>query len=62
MHYSFDKQSWKLARICRLHMQDEVMVGVSAQCPSGDTCTAYFTDFELTDNPYTDIRNLKAER
>lgn len=59
MHYSLDKQNWRLARICRLNMQDEVMVGISAQCPSGDVCTAIFDELELTDNPYRDIRSLK---
>lgn len=59
MHYSVDKVDWKLARICSCEMADEVKVGISAQCPSGDGCTAYFSEFELVDNPYTDIRSLK---
>lgn len=58
LHYSLDKENWKLARIARLHMQNEIMVGISTQCPSGDYCTAYFSEFELMDNPYQDIRKL----
>lgn len=59
MHYSLDKISWKLARICRLNMSEEVMAGVSAQCPQGLMCVAYFSEFEITANPYEDIRQLK---
>lgn len=59
MHYSVDKQNWKLARICRSEMSDEVMVGISTQCPVGENCTAYYSDFEITENPFSDIRNLK---
>lgn len=59
MHYSTDREKWKLARICRLEMKNEVMLGMSAQCPTGDMCTAYFEHFELEKNPYKDIRNLK---
>ena len=59
MHYSIDGKKWKLARICRLELQNEVMAGVSVQCPTGDGCTAYFEQFELGKNPYKDIRNLK---
>lgn len=59
MHYSKDGKKWKLARICRLELQNEVMAGVSVQCPTGNGCTAYFEHFELGKNPYKDIRNLK---
>ena len=59
MHYSTDSERWKLARICRLEMQEEVMVGVSAQCPTGHGCNVNFEYFEVTENPYQDIRNLK---
>lgn len=59
MHYSLDKQNWKLARICRCEMQDEVKVGISTQCPSGDCCIAYYSEWEIMENPYEDIRKLK---
>ena len=59
MHYSTDSIKWKLARICRLELRDEVIVGVSAQCPTSSGCTVNFEHFEVTDNPYEDIRNLK---
>ena len=59
MHYSKDKINWKLARICSVPMTDEVCVGISAQCPSGESCTAYFEDLCICDNPFQDMRKRK---
>ncbi|MBQ7956272.1 MAG: DUF1349 domain-containing protein [Lachnospiraceae bacterium] len=61
MHYSIDKQNWKLARICRVDMQEEIMVGISVQCPTGNQCMAVFDELEIKDNLYEDIRNLKVK-
>lgn len=59
LHYSIDGLNWKLVRIFRLKMQDQVMVGISAQCPTGDGCVASFTKLEIGENPYIDIRGLR---
>lgn len=59
MHWSEDGQKWNLARIFHLEMNDKVKVGVSAQCPTGESCEVVFSNLEITENPYEDIRNLK---
>lgn len=59
MHHSLDGVSWKLARIFKLAMAHDVKVGVSAQCPSGESCTAVFERLEITENPYENMRLAK---
>lgn len=56
LHYSIDKENWKLERIFRLDMNKEVKVGVSAQSPIGEGCIASFEGIEILDNNYTNIR------
>lgn len=36
-----------------------VQVGVSVQCPTGESCLAEFRELEIGENPYEDIRNLR---
>lgn len=59
MHYSEDNQHWKLVRIFFLAMKPIVQVGVSVQCPTGESCLAEFRELEIGENPYEDIRNLR---
>jgi len=35
MHYSLDGQSWRMVRVFRLDVPEEVRVGLVAQCPAG---------------------------
>lgn len=59
MHYSEDNQHWKLVRIFFFAMKPIVQVGVSVQCPTGESCLAEFRELEIGENPYEDIRNLR---
>ena len=61
LHYSTDGLSWKLVRIFRLKMQEQVMVGISAQCPTGDGCAVSFSGVIIGENPYIDIRSLRKQ-
>ena len=56
LHYSQDGIQWKLSRIFRLMLDDEVLVGISAQCPFGESCKVIFSNLELLPNTYTNIR------
>lgn len=56
LHYSKDKVNWILARIFYMNMKEEVKVGVSAQCPLGESCTASFKEIEVLDNNYENVR------
>lgn len=59
MHYSQDSVEWKLVRIFAMDMGTNVKVGISAQCPMGDSCTVHFEGLEIKENPYENIRSLK---
>lgn len=59
LYYSNDAENWKMARICYLDMKDEVMVGISAQSPIGDSCQVKHENLEITKNPSTDLRNAR---
>lgn len=56
LHYSIDKENWKLVRIFKLDMNEQVKVGLSAQSPIGDGCSIRFEGIEITDNNYMNIR------
>lgn len=56
LHYSIDKENWKLVRIFKLDMNKEVKIGLSAQSPIGDGCKVRFEGLEIMDNNYTNIR------
>ncbi len=49
LHFSTDKQNWYMARIFNLDMAACVSVGISAQCPMGESCAVQFTGFEVKD-------------
>ena len=56
LHYSKDKETWVLSRIFRMEMSDCVMVGISAQCPSGEKVSVDFNEFEVIDYDFTNQR------
>ena len=58
-HYSLDKQIWNFVRICRLAMNEEIQLGISAQSPIGQGCTVRFEGLELIERDYPDLRHLK---
>ncbi|HHT96883.1 MAG TPA: DUF1349 domain-containing protein [Clostridiales bacterium] len=37
VHYSLDGEEFIMSRLCHLPMQDKIRVGISGQCPVGDT-------------------------
>lgn len=59
LHFSHDGVNWQLARICRVPMAEQIKVGISAQCPSGEKCKVRFEDFTIRENTYSNQR--KAE-
>ena len=56
LHYSEDKENWKMVRIFKLDMNKTVKVGFSAQSPIGDGCITRFEGIEIMDNNYSNIR------
>ena len=56
LHYSKDTKNWALARIFRMEMNECIMVGISAQCPSGEKVSVDFNEFEITDYDFTNQR------
>lgn len=59
LHHSTDGKSWKMARYCRLPMDNKIKVGLVAQSPLGEGCKVIFEQVELIDNCYSDIRGAK---
>ncbi|HEX3077813.1 MAG TPA: DUF1349 domain-containing protein [Lachnospiraceae bacterium] len=59
LHYSEDKERWTLVRIFRLEMNEEIKLGISAQCPMGESCVVKFEGLEVLENKYSNIRGLE---
>lgn len=59
LHYSKDKNNWTLVRIFQLEMNEEIMLGISAQSPMGNGCTVCFEGLEIMNHNYSDIRHPK---
>lgn len=60
MHHSQDGIHWSMVRVFRLNMAESVKVGLSVQCPSGESCTAVFQGLEIAENPYDNIRLARS--
>ncbi len=56
-HASTDGTFWRLIRYFRLHDAGAPRVGLSAQSPLGDGCTATFRSVRLESRRLADIRN-----
>jgi len=59
LHYSNDKENWKMVRYFRLVMNKTIKVGVSSQSPIGEGCKVIFKNIEVLKNEYSDIRKAK---
>lgn len=47
LHYSLDRQAWRMVRIFRLPVSQKIRVGVVAQCPSGPGTTVDLLHFSI---------------
>lgn len=56
-HYSHDGQFWHFVRYFSLGELDTVQVGLSAQSPTGEACTAHFTEITYRPGVIKDYRN-----
>ncbi len=56
LHYSLDKISWKMVRYFRFEIQNSLIIGISCQSPLGGGCKAVFSEIELINNNYSNIR------
>jgi uncharacterized protein len=56
LHFSEDGKKWKMARIFRFKMKDEVRVGIEAQSPVGSGCSVEFEKYRIVDFALKDMR------
>ncbi len=56
-HYSVDGTVWNLVRYFTLGESDTLEIGFLSQSPTGDGCTATFTDITYTPETLADIRS-----
>lgn len=56
-HASHDGQHWQFVRHFRLNATGEARVGFEVQSPTGDGCTARFSDFAYTGATLSDLRD-----
>ena len=56
-HSGEDGHRWDLVRYFELAGSAPVKVGIAAQSPTGDGCTATFADFRLVERPLVDLRD-----
>jgi regulation of enolase protein 1 (concanavalin A-like superfamily) len=56
MHFSKDGKDWKMFRYFRLPMAQEIMVGVTAQSPTGQGSDCAFEGFSLVTGSFQNMR------
>lgn len=56
-HYSTDRSYWQLVRYFALDQPHDIRAGFLAQAPTGDACTATFSDVAYTAQAVQDIRS-----
>ncbi|MGH0052350.1 MAG: DUF1349 domain-containing protein [Sphaerochaetaceae bacterium] len=56
IHYSFDGDTYILARICFLAFDASLKVGFEAQSPIGDGCECTFTEYSIEQRTLSDPR------
>jgi regulation of enolase protein 1 (concanavalin A-like superfamily) len=59
LHYSKDKVNWKMVRYFRLDLRNNISIGIFSQSPIGEGCKVHFSEIELLNQTYKNIR--KAE-
>lgn len=56
-HYSLDGNRWQLVRYFRLSQLHDIRIGFEAQSPTGEGCTATFSDIQYRPQAIQDIRS-----
>jgi regulation of enolase protein 1 (concanavalin A-like superfamily) len=56
-HASLDGHRWRLIRYFTLPAGPSILIGIEAQAPTGDRCTATFSDFRYVPSPVANIRD-----
>jgi regulation of enolase protein 1 (concanavalin A-like superfamily) len=56
-HYSLDGRFWQLVRYFTLGTAPQLLVGLSAQSPTGGGCTAVFSQIRYTGTAVSDLRS-----
>lgn len=56
-HYSLDGVYWHFVRYFTLHQQESLRAGFSVQAPTGDGCTATFSEITYTATGLGDLRS-----
>jgi regulation of enolase protein 1 (concanavalin A-like superfamily) len=56
-HFSPDKDFWHMVRYFFLEEPHDLAIGFSAQSPTGDACTAIFSEIAYTTKTLRDIRS-----
>jgi uncharacterized protein len=56
-HYSLDGRVWQLVRYFTLGVAPQLLVGLSAQSPTGGGCTAVFSQIRYTPTAVADLRS-----
>ncbi len=56
LHYSIDKKKWRMARYSRFELNAGVNIGIFSQSPLGEGCMVQFSELELLENAYKNIR------
>jgi uncharacterized protein len=59
LHYSKYKSNWRMVRYFRLELINNISIGLFSQSPLGNGCTVKFSEVELLNQIYTNIK--KAE-
>ncbi len=59
LHYSNDKKKWRMVRYFRFELNEKINIGIFSQSPLGEDCRVKFSELELLENAYKNIR--KAE-
>jgi regulation of enolase protein 1 (concanavalin A-like superfamily) len=56
-HYSLDAKMWNMVRYFTLGERSNLEIGFLSQSPTGEACTATFSEIELVPEPLRDIRS-----
>ena len=57
LHYSLDGRYWHFVRYFTFGIADPVKIGFSSQAPTGEGCTAMFSEVAYTQTTLKDARN-----
>jgi regulation of enolase protein 1 (concanavalin A-like superfamily) len=57
LHYSLDGKTWRFVRYFALRKTDDLRVGFSVQAPTGEGCTATFSEIRYAAAELADLRS-----